>query len=100
MEARTIDPPAARDPRPVADEYAVLGRRVQVAMIDDTGIVRHMPDYRAASEVYTDGGRQFVNVVAEADWYAWRDAQKRHVPGTPERCPGAIAAPAVSVWCE
>lgn len=97
-ERATIDPPVAREPRPVADEPALFGKRLIVATQDpDTGIVQYVRDYRAASEVFTEGGRAYVRIVPELNWYAWEtDPSESKTPAPPR----ARAYAAEFCWVE
>lgn len=90
--------PTARAPRRAEAGRTLTGARVLVAQQDPTTkIVTWVPDYRAASDVFTADGREWVNVVTEADWYQWVNSTD---PGKPPRCPRAVVAPAVSVLVE
>lgn len=97
-ERATIDPPVAREPRPVTAERALFGKRLIVAMEDpDTEIVQYVRDYRAASEVFTEAGREYVRIVPEVNWYAWdTDPNPDKTPAPPR----AKAWPAEFAWVE
>ncbi len=87
IELEVPPAPPARVPRPVTEVPTVLGRRVELVSYDEeTGVPLYVPDHRAASEVYLDtlDNRRYINVVIEADWYAWQ-ADSR--PDKPPRCP-------------
>ena len=58
--------PPAKVPRPAADEPTLRGKRVILSMPE--GFVH---DMRAASEPYSKGQAEFVDVVTEEDWYRW-----------------------------
>lgn len=94
-----VDKPPAREPRPVADEPAVTGKRVVVASDhpDLPGLTEYRRDYRAASEVFEDAGRLWVRVVPELNWYAWTTDPD---PNKPPACPRSTAYPAEFVWVE
>lgn len=96
----TIAPPPVREPRPVTAERALTGKRLIVAMEDPDmpGMTQHVRDYRAASEVFTDGGRQWVRIVEEVQWYAWTTTPAGEPK--PPSCPRAKAWPAEYVWVE
>lgn len=89
--------PAARAPRPATEVKVLTGRRVQIAEYDPlTEIVSWAPDYRAASEVYEENGRLWVNVARERHWYAWVNSDDPK----PARCPKAFVVHASSVLAE
>jgi len=63
----------------------------------DTGIVQYVPDYRAAGECFTEGGRQYIRIVPELAWYAWTaDPDPDKTPA----CPRAKAWPAEFCWID
>lgn len=88
--------PPARAPRPVPFEATVFGRRMVLILVDDvTGRSRYLRDYRATSEVVTDGtGTRVVHVAPERDWYAWNLASRDG------DCPNSERWPAELVWAE
>ena len=94
-----VDPPTAREPRPVVDEPALTGKRLIVASEhpDVPGMIEYRRDYRAASEVFTEAGRAWVRVVPELQWYAWTTDPN---PGKSPACPRSTAYPADCVWVE
>lgn len=93
-------PPPVREPRPVTAEPALTGKRVIVAMeeADTPGLVQYVRDYRAAGEVFTEGGKQYVRIVSEVQWYAWTTTPDAE-PKSPS-CPRSRAWPADCVWVE
>lgn len=94
-----IEPPPVREPRPVMDAPVVTGNRVIVASDhpDLPGMVDYSRDYRAVSEVFTEGGRAYVKVAPEVWWYAWTTDPD---PDKTPNCPRAKAWPAEFVWLE
>lgn len=98
MDTVRIDPPLAREPRPVTAERALTGKRLIVRMEDpETGITQDVRDYRAAGEVFTEAGTDYVRIVPELNWYAW---QTDPAPDKPPACPRARAWPAEFCWVE
>lgn len=99
MSTETVQAPPAREPRPATEEPALTGKRIIVASDhpDVPGMVQYVRDYRAASEVFTEAGRDYVRVVPELEWYAW---QTDPAPNKTPRCPRAKAYPAEFIWVE
>lgn len=98
MSTATVQPPPVREPRPVTAEPALTGKRLIVAMEDrDTKFVQYVRDWRAASEVFTEGGRDYVRIVPELDWYVWMTDPD---PAKTPRCPRAKAWPAEFCWVD
>lgn len=95
----TIAPPPVREPRPVMDEPALTGKRVIVAQADADmpDLTQYVRDYRAAGEVFIQGGRAYVRIVPELVWYAWTTDPN---PNKTPACPRAKAWPAEFVWVE
>lgn len=83
----------------MVEERTLLGKRVILAVSDPDmpELVQYVRDYRAASEVFTEGGRAYVRVIREVAWYAWTtDPNPAKTPAPPR----AKVWPADLVWVE
>lgn len=85
-------PPEATTWVSVDDLPSVLGLAVA-----DSGPFDTQYDLRACSEVYEQAGSRWVNLVHQAQWWAWLALSEDQ---RSERCPRSMARRSMHVWAE
>ena len=92
QEVESYGPPPSLRWVSSSDLPQIFGMRCAFA-----GRHRVVYDLRCASEVFEDSGGLYVNVVDEAQWYRWLEADDDR---RPERIPRANCVGARHVWIE